>query len=382
MTGSISIGFLSIPWAFYQSGILVGCLLLLTITIPLCISIPYNLEAMARADAVIRLRRKNDSFVGEHDPLLLTSESNEGVGANIVSLMSHGHLRVRRDKFELYELCDLFMGYTSKYLFLLCLALYTYGCLWAFGAVFSQALSISIPLATYLSSSPQHHPLPPEELSNISYWIYLVIFATLVIPLTCIELTEQVYTQLVLATCRLVVAILIVYTSLQKYLSHQDTYEMDNSITPTPLVNLRGITILLPIAVYALAFTQAMPTLSEPVQDKSQLAVIFQCTALVCVIGYAMIGISVALAFGSAVEESCNINWVSYESSTPPDELLHWLTMGVKFYIVMFPALDVLSAFPLMAITLGNNMFSCLYGHSHKKMVRTYGVIDSCLVFV
>ena len=48
------------------------------------------------------------------------------------------------------------------------------------------------------------------------------------------------------------------------------------------------------------------------------------------------------------------------------------LVNAIRLYVVMFPALDVMSAFPLMAITLGNNLFSCVYGHTSKKMVSEW----------
>lgn len=269
--------------------------MMIFIAIPLAISIPYNLEAMARADAVFRLRRRNDSFLGEKDPLIHESDLNGDSSSTGVNLMSNGNLIVRRDKFELYELCELFVGNTTKFLFIACLAFYTYGCLWAFGSVFGSAMSATLPL----SSSSE----------NITYWVYLTVFAGIVIPLTCMELNEQIYTQVFLAFCRLLVAALIVGTAAHAYLTDDAIL---NHAKDAPMVDWTGVTVILPIAAYAFAFTQSMPALSEPVANKSQLATIFQCTVCVCLVGYVLIGAGVVLAFGSAVQSSCNLNWMDY----------------------------------------------------------------------
>lgn len=39
-----------------------------------------------------------------------------------------------------------------------------------------------------------------------------------------------------------------------------------------------------------------------------------------------------------------------------------WWAKAVSLYVMCFPALDVVSAFPLNAITLGNNMMGSAYG--------------------
>lgn len=42
-----------------------------------------------------------------------------------------------------------------------------------------------------------------------------------------------------------------------------------------------------------------------------------------------------------------------------------------SFCIILFPALDVISAFPLNAINLGNNIFEAFYGNLADEMEST-----------
>jgi hypothetical protein len=57
-----------------------------------------------------------------------------------------------------------------------------------------------------------------------SYAVYLAIFALLVVPLSCMELTEQVAIQCVLAGCRVLLVVLMVGTVGAAYGSKGDAF--------------------------------------------------------------------------------------------------------------------------------------------------------------
>jgi amino acid permease len=66
-------------------------------------------------------------------------------------------------------------GSKGKVCYLACLCVYIYGALWAYGSVFASACAATLPV-------PHLHD---------SYPLYLALFALLVWPLSCLELTEQ-----------------------------------------------------------------------------------------------------------------------------------------------------------------------------------------------
>lgn len=63
------------------------------------------------------------------------------------------------------------------------LGLYMYGTLWAYTLVFSKAMSEAIPLARWLG------------LGEDSFLLFVAIFSLIVVPLTCMELKEQISVQ-------------------------------------------------------------------------------------------------------------------------------------------------------------------------------------------
>jgi hypothetical protein len=230
--------------------------------------------------------------------------------------------------------------------------LYNYGCLWLYTAVFSHALSLHFPLFTTTFES---------------YIFFTLLFAVLVVPCSCLDLTEQVGMQMTLSLCRVVVIVIMVSTSLTAYFDHGGTPVDDAD--PSPAVDLSGLSTIVSICAYAFLFSQGLPVLAEPARDKTQLGNIFRYTLLFMVVGYTTIGISVALVFGSNTRSSCNLLWGSYTMSGTSNPVLVIIAKVISTYVVLFPALDCLSAYPLMAIMLGNSLHVCFSGH--KMMDET-----------
>ena len=108
---------------------------------------------------------------------------------------------------------------------------------------------------------------------------------------------------------------------------------------------------------------------SDQVADKTKLGGIFQSTIVFSTVAYTFIGLVLASTFGNTVEQSSNLNWKGFTGGTGHvDDVtgkvvgVAWWAKCISLYVLLFPALDVLSAFPLNAMTLGNNMVGALYG--------------------
>ena len=128
----------------------------------------------------------------------------------------------------------------------------------------------------------------------------------------------------------------------------------------TEWVNWSGLYKMLPIAVYANIFHHSIPGLSSPVADKGGLSFVFGMTFAFGMLAYGLIGGTVSWYFGDAIDQSANLNWVGYHGGTGhQDEEGNWHGKAwwvniVAYFVVVFPATDVVSAFPLNGITLGN----------------------------
>jgi len=116
------------------------------------------------------------------------------------------------------------------------------------------------------------------------------------------------------------------------------------------------------------------------VKDKRQLKHIFSGSIFFATAAYAFMGIVLASAFGTGnIQQSANLNWKNCYSNDDD-----YYTKLISLYIILFPAIDVVSAFPLNAITLGNNIMGTYFGsriqeyENDNKMKRRFRLLAAC----
>ncbi|GMI07992.1 hypothetical protein TrLO_g97 [Triparma laevis f. longispina] len=352
-------GFLTLPWAFQSSGIGLAILTLTFVGYVSNISKDYVLEAMARAEM---LKEKKE---GEESLMLPPADDAEK--------SEHTLPLVKQRKFEIIEMCTLFLGPTGGRAYVTTFSFYMYGCLWAYSSVFANAMAQTIPLN-----------------SSDDYAIYVIIFAVVTVPLTCMELREQVNIQIALSFCRFLMVVVIVSTVAAAFNATTPQFNEQTSANGTDWFNISGFYRILPIAVYANIYHHSLPGLSMPVEDKSKLGWIFKVVFMFMFVAYGLIGLSVAWYFGSDIESSANLNWHDYRAgtgeNTSNDDDPDWSNRAawveaIVYFVVLFPALDVASAFPLNGITLGNCLMGSYYGskiqevETERKIVTMFRIL-------
>jgi hypothetical protein len=243
----------------------------------------------------------------------------------------------------------MFLGPMAQMAYMYVLCVYMFGSLWCYGTVFANAFAQRLPV------------FGPEY----SYYGFLVIFGMFVLPLSCLDLKEQVTVQMVLSAGRVVMVFFMVGTIAVSYLwgSREDFGSRSAALTDqSELFAFResGLQFLLPVSVFANILHHSVPALAEPVADKRKLGYIFMATLIFCFFAYSAIAMSVSLYFGGQTLSSSNLNWADYGSNA--SGLAYCVMRPISVYVMMFPALDVASAFPLNAITMGNSLFSVVYG--------------------
>lgn len=387
----IGTGFLTLPWSFNEAGWILGAITLLVMTVFSIFSANMLVETMARADASFRLIHgsasqdelciDNDvhssvewngyqSIVKKHKDDRVTTTFNIGridgsydeydehiddideddLSSNRISnekrIKGLKLCMVGDRKFELPELCEMFLGNRGRDAYMITIVLYLYGTLWAYSTVFATALSSYIPF------------------SNSYIW-YLLLFSFFVIPISLLDLTEQILVQVSLSICRIIMIVLMVYTILDAEINQRNDFSnfVHNYDTsgPTNWFRLSKLHLLLPIAAFANIFHHAIPGLAQPISDKSKVPEVFKITLLICYVSYTFIGCIISRYFGVYTCVSANLNWKEYVGNSDDDSPSIFVKAIVCF-IVLFPAIDVTSAFPLNAVTLGDSLMSSFYG--------------------
>eukprot|EP01039_Chlorochromonas_danica_P005395 gene5395-5933_t len=378
---SVGSGFLTLPWAFSQTGILIGILVLLLFGFYSMLATFFLLETIDRGRKVLELSnnhltsqafdKKNYVSIGETpiNPILaddtisaveMISPSGRtppqhvlqhgGGGEEVVDpemtfadpddFEINNHVR----KLEINELCEIFLGPNGKLIFTLLIMIYVTGTLWAYGTVFANAFAAHLNIGSY------------------SYYIYLFLFACMVIPASLLEFSEQVSVQVALSFFRVLMVFVMCLTTLFASSSDSNDFALTESQSSGESiwqkVDWYNIYTLLPVAAYAYIFHHSVPSLEYPVREKKSMINLFSTAIVISMVLYILVGAVVSAYFGDQTDQSSNLNWEKYHG--PNGNL--WLGRLIAFFVVIFPAFDVASAFPLNAYTLGNTLMTAFYG--------------------
>ena len=198
---TIGSGFLTLPWAFTEAGLVMGPMMLTILAILAFFSSWMVLETMARGSALLQLQ-ENEKAGGSGTPLTSdTSNSSQSKGDTMkggnvpygsltsvesdVDSSSKGALEyplvIGKQRLEMPELCETFLGTTGKTLYMISLATYAYGSMWAYSTVFANAWARAFPINDFAETT--------------CYRFYLFLWALVEIPWSTMELEEQIVAQ-------------------------------------------------------------------------------------------------------------------------------------------------------------------------------------------
>ncbi|OEU19627.1 hypothetical protein FRACYDRAFT_235686 [Fragilariopsis cylindrus CCMP1102] len=411
----IGTGFLTLPWAFERAGILLSMIAMCIICFVSNIGVDFIVTSCARAEVLMSYRKRTGHSykeeggveerpkkmtettglllsqqihtIGEEASSVNTKElTSQNSGDEVTPSMGYEsddddksnasdnnkNLLVVQGKhrYELTELCKIFLGDTGLKVYGISVALDCYGFLWAYASVFGAAMAHSFPLFG-----------PGVDC----YHMYVILFAIIVVPMSFLELAEQASMQIFLSGCRIACILFMIITPVLAALFESEG-NMKDSIQPiahfddqtepigSPLFRLSKIHEMLPIVVYSVIFHQAVPGLVDEMKDKAKAGKIFTYTFGLCGILYSLLGIIVSWYFGNQVHPSSNINWTNYHAGTGHlNENGEWVGVSlipraISLFVVVFPALDVISSYPINAYTLGNSLLSFIHADNIVKV--------------
>lgn len=346
-------GFLGVPAAFATSGIALGVLVLLLVTVGLWAAACMLTEVAARAHALL-----TEQNVATWLTPTLASFSSGGdtrtQGKPALMLPSHV-------SYEVCMLCRLLVGQSAERWVTLSIVLYMMGTLWSFISVFASSLSATVPLPLLVDDQPC-------DLYRTSlfgggcihlYYAWLGVFFAAMCVMTLYEVREQVTFQVAMTVLRVTIICMMVATLIWGETSE---FDLEPTADPLPLARFDGLAPMLPIAVFCQLFQIAVPTLLEPAADKRAFRTVFGGALTITFGMYSVYGIACVLFFGAKVDPSSNLMWSSYSNR------------AIGLSVALFPALDTLSVFPMNISFLSNNLMAVVLGkrwHSGDVSRRT-----------
>mmetsp|Transcript_22070 Transcript_22070/g.28574 ORF Transcript_22070/g.28574 Transcript_22070/m.28574 type:complete len:541 (+) Transcript_22070:107-1729(+) len=369
----LGVGVLGMPFAFYASGIVLASLLVCLVTFLSLVTVLWNSEAMLRAE-ILGLLPDMKSFSpafaatpvmeasslkpGPHNdspfsflPLdewqkTQMNGKRERAFSNISELEVLGGEGGTSKCYEVTELSKIYLGPWGKVCYQISLMGLMYVGLLAYSQVFEKTLLAQ---------------LPWELPTSVAAGCFMLI----VVPLSCLDLREQITVQVAMSVIRFAAIAIMIFGSL--YGIFYDPEDNGSASATAPYISdvktsdFSGFGLMFSTVLFSQLFQHSVPGLIHPLTQKDKKAapqIFFGALATTCFL-YLVLGTSCSMYFGSRTESAVNINFSGFtwgvESPSPGIALL--LECCTQL-VVLFPGLDTLSVFPLIANTLGNNLAS------------------------
>jgi len=208
-----------------------------------------------------------------------------------------------------------------------------------------------------------------DNTCQTGYYICLVIYAFIVVPFSCLNVGEQASIQVLLTAYRFL-AFGIMFISVIFGLSYPNLNATDpnHRLADPKLFQWSGFAGVFTTASVALNFHFIIPDLIKPVSNKQYLLHMTSSALLVATIFYALMGILVSLYFGPNTRSLATLNWQTYTAMDGGwgGDLYQrpWYAVVIQLLVMLFPIFDMLSVFPLVAVSLGDNIVSMIPDHN------------------
>jgi hypothetical protein len=226
---------------------------------------------------------------------------------------------------------------------------------------------------------------------NISTMIPSLLFGLIAIPLSCVDLAEQISVQVVMSILRFLSLATLLFGTIAAMVidphpSSTPSLSGEGEIEdPISYYQFSGFGLMFTTAIFSQLFQHSVPGLIRPLQhsEKQHVSSIFSWALMTTGTIYILTGTICTIYFRGDINPAINLNFVNYYwGVTPPSladgvgilshQYLFFLVIkSLSMLIVLFPALDTLSVFPLIANTLGNNFHAAFpkgYKHTTKYL--------------
>jgi len=350
VNSSLGAGFLAVPWVFLQLGfsfalVVLGVWIFISLVISLMI-----VETMSRAEAYARMTEEGFEVPSvkllqvfkprKSDPLLKSDFKPE---------ITSGR------KFELSQLNIMFLGSWGKHLYNAFMVIGMESVLCSYVMLCVTSMLNNIPLGTYETCNIYEDQFFYTEC-RYKYWVWLLVVMAIMATLTFMGLKNQKFIQKFSTFARIFILLVMLITSLAALF-------MDEPLNPSlpkdevPELSFQNIAMGVPLLKFATGFQSILASVTKEMKNKtttSYLSIVLTSAVIFVFCG------SLGVVTGSALEgyqapSLSTLAWSGYSAGILPRPL--W-TVLVEYFVILFPAFNILTSGPITAIALSENIAS------------------------
>ena len=324
----IGTGVFGMPLAYYKAGLLLSIGLLLLFNFLTSINAVYLLEAIARVGTYLK---RTDLLNG-----------------------------YKHSKVEIYEsygytsIASYTLGKVFKIVINVMMVVNCYGVLWSF--VGTAVNSFSSIFWSFFGDSEACPVIGHFSLGwecQLTYYASVVVFGCIVIPLSFMKLSSQTFIQMAMMGYCVVTFTLMIATCLINIIFGEEIEEVS-------WFSFSGFGSVFSHTAFALVCHINVPDIisSAEKKNKTHIPII---SALLTVSGfYGLVGCVCAICFGSQTKTPVTLNWGNYTGRGAGwgEGSVEWYGYIVKYVIMIFPIVNLVSSFPIMSQTVSGNIAS------------------------
>lgn len=346
----IGSGVLAVPWSFQQGGMLLSAMLLfLAGFLTLLLSLQM-LEIMSRMELYVQR--------------LESPVKSDPIEEDTQALISPAEPTIRDRKFDMDEMFGLMYGETAKRVYILGLGVTVIGTLAAYCVIFGKTMTEFVPILGFSCEIEEDL----EGGCRATYIGYVILYSLVMFYLSYKGYEEQVIMQGIFACTRFAVLFLVLLTaSLALIQAKTLTSDEHQSISVSKQWNwFPEAGVVFSVCFLALSFHNTMPNTAQMIVEKQRILpkVMFSAIGITTFV-FLVVGVVVSLAVED-VNEIMTLEWQHYSAGQSHRA---WYTYPLSFSIVLFPALDVLSIFPIYSIALSDNLIALVFGHDYEGRI-------------
>ncbi|XP_022095546.1 transmembrane protein 104-like isoform X2 [Acanthaster planci] len=358
----VGTGALTMPLAFARAGWAMGGALIAILAFASFLTVTFVVEAMASANAVMRFKRKEkqreleDSSSSSQDtvesPYLHEVESDEKkslLHPPVAACRNKKH----QDYFEITErvemakMASLFFNKIGVNLFYLCMAIYLYGDL----AIYAVTVPTSLRniTCTYKPENSSAHDDDPcwdgADITRINvYRIYLSLFSVALGIFAFFNVQKTKYLQLLTTFLRWLAFSMMIVLAL--IVLGNGKGEGD----PIAVGAFESIPNFFGVCVYSFMCHHSLPSMVTPIKRKNRLSALLAGDYALILGFYLLLSLTAIFTFSTrSIQEIYTLNFFGSGSVATQ-------VVPVQYFIGLFPVFTLSTNFPIIAITLRNNL--------------------------
>jgi amino acid permease len=358
----IGAGVLSIPWAYSKGGIVIGISCQIYSSLTSLIICYQALQIISRVHKIKRLQSEGykvspvpifSLFTKTHPKqfLKLDSKSEE------IESFSESELAISDHICDATEMVNILLGNTQGIIYNVFFSISMFFSLVAYSSIFSSSLASIIPIGSLSTCNIYDDPEYFGDSCWRKYWFYVSILLIITSFLSLIKLKEQIWFQGTMTVLRFTVIALIIVTCSVALVQDKNLDDDDENEGDLNLFDLNAFGITMPIIIFSNSFQYFIPNAIQWMEYKKKNAPLLMNLSILTVsIGF--IGVGTIMSFAvKDVDQMVTLEWDGY---TGGHSEASWWSNIIGFTVIIFPALDMLSIFPLVSINLSDNLMTIL----------------------